>query len=86
MSSADKYASSLKSTRKWFSDLPQLPNEEDPEERPQVATDAPPPYNSITVDNAGKTMTHPEVSPVLRSYAVLPHGGIVFVSCCMETT
>ncbi|XP_040005937.1 NEDD4 family-interacting protein 1-like isoform X2 [Xiphias gladius] len=30
----------------------QLPNEEDPEERPQVATDAPPPYNSITVDNA----------------------------------
>ncbi|XP_062262033.1 NEDD4 family-interacting protein 1-like isoform X2 [Platichthys flesus] len=30
----------------------QLPNEEDPEESPQVAADAPPPYSSITEDNA----------------------------------
>ncbi|XP_022618213.1 NEDD4 family-interacting protein 1 isoform X1 [Seriola lalandi dorsalis] len=30
----------------------QLPNEEDPEENPQVAADAPPPYSSITADNA----------------------------------
>ncbi|CAJ1063536.1 NEDD4 family-interacting protein 1-like isoform X2 [Xyrichtys novacula] len=30
----------------------QLPNEEDPEERPQVAADAPPPYSSIAADNA----------------------------------
>ncbi|KAK9536743.1 hypothetical protein VZT92_006506 [Zoarces viviparus] len=30
----------------------QLPNEEDPEESPQVAADAPPPYSSITADNA----------------------------------
>ncbi|XP_034405356.1 NEDD4 family-interacting protein 1-like isoform X2 [Cyclopterus lumpus] len=30
----------------------QLTNEEDPEESPEVAADAPPPYSSITVDNA----------------------------------
>uniref|UniRef100_UPI0037E9826E NEDD4 family-interacting protein 1-like isoform X1 n=1 Tax=Semicossyphus pulcher TaxID=241346 RepID=UPI0037E9826E len=30
----------------------QLPNEEDPEESPQVAADAPPPYSSIAADNA----------------------------------
>ncbi|XP_033955195.1 NEDD4 family-interacting protein 1-like isoform X1 [Pseudochaenichthys georgianus] len=30
----------------------QLPNEEDPEESPQAAADAPPPYSSITGDNA----------------------------------
>uniref|UniRef100_A0A1A8IIU1 Nedd4 family interacting protein 1 n=1 Tax=Nothobranchius kuhntae TaxID=321403 RepID=A0A1A8IIU1_NOTKU len=30
----------------------QLPNEEDPEEGPQVAADAPPPYSSITVDSS----------------------------------
>uniref|UniRef100_A0A8C2WN79 Nedd4 family interacting protein 1, like n=1 Tax=Cyclopterus lumpus TaxID=8103 RepID=A0A8C2WN79_CYCLU len=29
-----------------------LTNEEDPEESPEVAADAPPPYSSITVDNA----------------------------------
>lgn len=31
----------------------QLPNEEDPEEGPQLASDAPPPYSSIAADNAG---------------------------------
>ncbi|KAF7670436.1 hypothetical protein LDENG_00199830 [Lucifuga dentata] len=31
----------------------QLPNEEEPEESPQVAADAPPPYSSIAADNAG---------------------------------
>ncbi|XP_060911164.1 NEDD4 family-interacting protein 1-like isoform X2 [Labrus mixtus] len=30
----------------------QLPNEEDPEESPQVAADAPPPYSSATAENA----------------------------------
>ncbi|XP_074528774.1 NEDD4 family-interacting protein 1-like isoform X3 [Halichoeres trimaculatus] len=30
----------------------QLPNEEDPEESPQVAADAPPPYSSVAADNA----------------------------------
>lgn len=30
----------------------QLPNDEDPEERPQAAADAPPPYNSIAEDDA----------------------------------
>uniref|UniRef100_A0AAQ6I8D5 Nedd4 family interacting protein 1 n=1 Tax=Anabas testudineus TaxID=64144 RepID=A0AAQ6I8D5_ANATE len=30
----------------------QLSNEEDPEERPQVAADSPPPYSSITADSA----------------------------------
>nr|XP_015816756.2 NEDD4 family-interacting protein 1-like isoform X3 [Nothobranchius furzeri] len=30
----------------------QLPNEEDPEEGPQAAADAPPPYSSITVDSS----------------------------------
>ncbi|XP_065819149.1 NEDD4 family-interacting protein 1-like isoform X3 [Labrus bergylta] len=30
----------------------QLPNEEDPEESPQVAADAPPPYSSVTAENA----------------------------------
>lgn len=71
---------------KWFSYLPQLPNEEDPEESPQVAADAPPPYSSIAVDNAGKTMTHPDVSMVLRSYVMVAHWGIIFVSGCTETT
>lgn len=46
---------------------PQLPNEEDPEGSPQVAAEAPPPYSSIAVDNAGKTVTHPDVSLVLRN-------------------
>ncbi|ROJ62500.1 NEDD4 family-interacting protein 1-like [Anabarilius grahami] len=31
---------------------PQLPNEEDPEEGPQLASDAPPPYSSIAADSA----------------------------------
>ncbi|XP_028322951.1 NEDD4 family-interacting protein 1-like isoform X3 [Gouania willdenowi] len=30
----------------------QLPNEDDPEENPPVEADAPPPYSSITADNA----------------------------------
>ncbi|XP_017276857.1 NEDD4 family-interacting protein 1-like isoform X1 [Kryptolebias marmoratus] len=30
----------------------QLPNEEDPEESPQVAADAPPPYSSVAADNS----------------------------------
>uniref|UniRef100_A0A8C6SFW2 Nedd4 family interacting protein 1, like n=1 Tax=Neogobius melanostomus TaxID=47308 RepID=A0A8C6SFW2_9GOBI len=30
----------------------QLPNDEDPEERPQAAADSPPPYNSIAQDDA----------------------------------
>ncbi|CAN9501785.1 unnamed protein product [Ophioblennius macclurei] len=30
----------------------QLPNEEDPEESPQMAADAPPPYSSIAADNS----------------------------------
>uniref|UniRef100_A0A8C6WGH9 Nedd4 family interacting protein 1, like n=1 Tax=Neogobius melanostomus TaxID=47308 RepID=A0A8C6WGH9_9GOBI len=31
---------------------PCLPNDEDPEERPQAAADSPPPYNSIAQDDA----------------------------------
>lgn len=42
--------------------LPQLSNEEDPEGSPQVAAEAPPPYNSIAGDNAGKTIPLPDVS------------------------
>lgn len=34
--------------------LLQLPNDEDPEESPQVATDAPPPYSSVGVGSSGK--------------------------------
>ncbi|KAJ0062001.1 hypothetical protein NL108_014777 [Boleophthalmus pectinirostris] len=30
----------------------QLPNEEDPDERPQAAADAPPPYSTVAEDNA----------------------------------
>lgn len=35
----------------------QLPNEEDAEESPQVAADAPPPYSSIASDSPGKIVT-----------------------------
>lgn len=45
---------------------PQLANEEDPEGSPQVAAEAPPPYSSVAVDSAGKTMAHPDHCPVLR--------------------
>lgn len=53
--------------------LPQLPNDEDPEESSQVAADAPPPYSSIAVDNAGKTMTQPDVYLLLRIFAVVAY-------------
>uniref|UniRef100_A0A8C5H8G8 NFIP1 protein n=2 Tax=Gouania willdenowi TaxID=441366 RepID=A0A8C5H8G8_GOUWI len=36
----------------WFSLILRLPNEDDPEENPPVEADAPPPYSSITADNA----------------------------------
>lgn len=65
-----------------FSSCPQLPNEEEPEGGPQVAADAPPPYSSIAVDNVGKAITHPDVSLLLRSFAVVAYWGIVFVLVC----
>lgn len=41
----------LSDTSLFFSH--QLPSEEEAEAGPQVSTDAPPPYSSITADNAG---------------------------------
>lgn len=34
----------------------QLPNEEEPEDAPQIAADAPPPYSSIAADSAGRSI------------------------------
>ncbi|KAG7220048.1 hypothetical protein INR49_018438 [Caranx melampygus] len=51
----------------------QLPNDEDAEESPQVAADAPPPYSSIAADNAGETMTHPDVSVLLGTETMATH-------------
>lgn len=59
---------------------PQLTNEEDPQETPLVAAESPPPYSSITGDNAGETINNPDVSQVLGPSALLVHREAVFVS------
>lgn len=41
------------SCSQWILFCPQLPNEEEPEEGAQVASDPPPPYSSIAADSAG---------------------------------
>lgn len=58
--------------------LPQLPNEEEPEESPQVAADAPPPYSSIAAENAGKALL---LKPSLKLVFYYGSGIKICITC-----